>query len=93
MATPTARSAKDLAAASLLRAFLADDRQAGILIIEQNGGQAVGPAGAELTRLTIAVTKLAARCLLSANGYDPDKTLKVIDAWMTRLAAGQDNFR
>ena len=39
MATPTARSAKDLAAASLLRAFMADDKAAGVLIIEQNGGQ------------------------------------------------------
>ena len=90
MAAPTARSAKDLAAASLLRAFLADDRAAGTLIIEQNGGQQVGPASAELTRLVISVTKLAARCLLSANGYDPAKTLRVIDQWMTRLAAGED---
>ena len=44
MAIPTAHSAKDLAAASLLRAYLADDKQAGILIIEQNGGQALPPA-------------------------------------------------
>jgi hypothetical protein len=89
VATPTAHSAKDLAAASLLRAFIADDKPTGVLIIEQNGGQAAGTAGGELTRLVIAVTKLANRCLLSANGYDPDKALKVIDAWMTRLAAGQ----
>ncbi len=90
MATPTAHSAKDLAAASLLRAFLADDREAGILVIQQNGGQAAGQAGAELIRLTIAVTKLAARVLLSANGYDPDKALPVIEQWMTRLAVGED---
>lgn len=87
MATPTAHSAKDLAAASLLRAFMADDKPAGVLIIEQNGGQTAGPAGAELIRLVIAVTKLANRVLLSANGYDPDKALQVIDQWMTRLAA------
>ena len=37
----------------------------------------------------IAVTKLANRVLLSANGYDPDKSLKVIDQWMTRLASEQ----
>jgi hypothetical protein len=89
MATPTARSAKDLAAASLLRAFMADDKAAGVLIIEQNGGQAAGPDGAELIWLMIAVTKLANRVLLSANGYDPDKSLEVIDQWMTRLASEQ----
>ncbi len=89
MATPTAHEAKDLAAASLLRAFMADDRQAGMLIIEQNGGQAAGAAGSDLTHLLIAVLKLANRVLLSANGYDPDKALKVIDQWMARLAAGQ----
>lgn len=88
MAIPTAHSAKYLAAASLLRAYLADDKQAGILIIEQNGGQAL-PPGAELTRLIMAVTKLGARCLLSANGYDPDKTLKVVDGWLARLAGDE----
>ena len=90
MATPTAHSAKDLAALSLLRAFLADDRQAGILIMEQNGGQQAGPAADELIRFNIALTKLAARVLLSANGYDPAKTLKVLDGWLARLAAGED---
>jgi hypothetical protein len=89
MATPTAHGAKDLAAASLLRAFLADDRDTGILIIEQNGGRDAQNAG-ELTRLLISVTKLAARSLLSANGYDPGRTMKVIDAWLARLAAGEE---
>jgi hypothetical protein len=91
VATPTAHSAKDLAAASLLRAFMADDKPAGVLIIEQNGGQAAGPGGAELIRLVIAVTKLANRVLLSANGYDPDAALKVIEQWMTRLASGEQD--
>jgi hypothetical protein len=87
----TAHSANnDLAAASLLRAFMADDREAGMLIIEQNGGQSAGPTAAELTRLLIAVLKLANRVLLSANGYDPDKAMNVIDQWMTRLARDQN---
>jgi hypothetical protein len=90
MGTPTAHGAKDLAAASLLRAFLADDREAGILIMEQNGGRLVGPEGAEMRQLMIALTKLAARCLLSANGYDPARTRRVLDQWLTRLAAGAD---
>lgn len=37
----------------------------------------------------MAVTKLGARCLLSANGYDPDKTLKVVDGWLARLAGDE----
>jgi hypothetical protein len=89
MAT-TAHEAKDLAAASLLRAFLADDRQAGMLIIEQNGGSAAGAAAEDLNHLLICVLKLAARVMLSANGYDPDKALKVLDQWIARLASGQD---
>jgi hypothetical protein len=91
VATPTAHGAKDLPAAALLRAFLADDRQAGILLMETNGGRRL-PAelGAEYTALLISMTKLAARCLLSANGYDPDRTLKQLDQWMTKLAQGEE---
>ena len=82
----TAHQARNLAAASLVRAFMADDEQAGILIIKQNGGQAAGAAGHDLTQFIIAVTGLAARTLLSAEGYDVDKALKVIDSWMQRYA-------
>ena len=39
----TEPTAKTLAAASLIRAGLADDAQAGVLIIQQNGGHDAGP--------------------------------------------------
>lgn len=87
MATPPAYLARDLAAASLLRAFMADDKDAGVLIIEQNGGQTAGEAGHDLTQLVIHLAKLGARALLSANGYDVEKALKVIDGWAEQAVA------
>jgi hypothetical protein len=76
MGTPAAAQ-RDLAAAALLRAFLADDRDAGLLVIDQHTGSAE-----QSSALIVGTTKLAARVLLSANGYDVAKALAVIDGWM-----------
>jgi hypothetical protein len=82
----TEPTAKTLAAASLIRAGLADDAQAGVLIIQQNGGRNAGPAGGELEELLIAMTALSARVLLSANGWDVNRALAVIDQWTEQYA-------
>lgn len=82
----TGETAKNLAAASLIRAGICDDHEAGVLIIQQHGGQAAGPAGTELTHLLLAMTALSSRVLLSANGFDVDKTLAVIDQWIGQYA-------
>lgn len=79
--SPAAAQARDLAAASLIRAFIADDQAAGMLIIDQNTQTPEDGA-----RLVVAVVKQAARTLLAANGYDVAKTLKVIDGWVTVAA-------
>jgi Protein of unknown function (DUF3017) len=76
-----------LAAASLIRAGLLDDGDAGVLIIRQNGADT-----AQLTALTIAVTFLAVRVLLAANGFDVTKALAVIDQWLTAYAAQADTL-
>lgn len=67
------------AAAALVRAGLADDADAGVLILRQNA--------ADAEALTIAVTSLAVRVLLAACGYDVAKALSVIDGWMAQAAA------
>jgi hypothetical protein len=82
----TEPNAKTLAAASLIHAGLMDDADAGVLIIQQNGGRAAGPAGGELEELIIALTALSVRVLLSANGFDADRAAKVIDQWTKRYA-------
>jgi hypothetical protein len=82
----TEPTAKTLAAAGLIRAGLADDAQAGVLIIQQNGGRDAGPAGGELEELVIALTALSVRVLLSANGWDVDRALAVIDQWTEQYA-------
>ena len=72
---------RQLAAASLIRAFLADDRPAGMLILEQNADTPDRAAA-----FCVEVVTLTSHALLAANGYDIAKTLAVIDAWMTRAA-------
>jgi hypothetical protein len=82
----TEPNAKTLAAAGLIRAGLADDAHAGVLIIQQNGGSAAGPVGGELEELLIAVTALSVRVLLAANGWDVDRALAVIQQWTDQYA-------
>jgi len=77
----TAPTAKTLAAASLIRAGLCDDPDAGVLIMQQNSSDT-----GQLQELLIAATALSVRVLLSANGYDVDKALAVIDQWIGQYA-------
>jgi hypothetical protein len=89
----TGETSKTLAAASLIRAGICDDADAGVLIIQQNGGAAAGPAGNEMTKLVIATTALAVRVLLSANGFNVKKALAVIDQWIGELAEADSAAR
>jgi hypothetical protein len=81
----TEPNAKTLAAAGLIRAGLADDADAGVLIIQQNGGQYPGDTG-QLEELVIAVTALSVRVLLSACGWDVDQAVKIIEQWQENYA-------
>jgi len=83
-----ADSGKSLAAASLIRAAICDDADTGVLIMRQNGGYAGTDESTELSELTLAVTSLAVRVLLSANGYNVGKTMKVIEQWIERYGRG-----
>lgn len=87
MTTPTAPGGrKTAAAAALVRAMLVDDRAAGMLIIDQNGGAQLGEAGRELTGLLIDTVDLAQMILLKATGYNVGKALTAMDTWMAQLA-------
>jgi hypothetical protein len=83
-------NAKTIAAVGLIRAGIADDPDAGVLIIQQNGGAAAyraDPAAAgELQELIIALTAQAVKTLLAANGWDVERALKVIDGWTNAYA-------
>jgi hypothetical protein len=83
----TEPNAKTVAAAALVRAGLADDKDAGVLIIQQNGAGAAGSAGGELEDLVIALTALAVRTVLAASGWNVGRALAVIDAWTADAAA------
>jgi len=82
----TEPNAKAFAAAALVRAGIADDKDAGVLIIQQNGGAAAGRAGGELEELVIALTALSVRTLLAANGWNVARALAVIDGWTVDAA-------
>ena len=55
-----------------------------MLIIQQNGGRDANAA--ELEKLLIAVTALSVRVLLSANGWNVDEALAVIEQWTEQYA-------
>ena len=76
----SALSARRLAAASLVRAFLLDDADAGLLIMSQNGVPA-GAGGSQVRGLLLAVAELAVHAVQAANGYDVARTLAVLDGW------------
>jgi hypothetical protein len=69
------------AAAALVRAGLVDDQETGVLIIAQNGA-----TQAELSALVVALAGLNVRTLLSANGGDVERAVRVIDQWIGRAA-------
>jgi hypothetical protein len=66
---------------------MADDMHAGVLIIDQNGGAKAGAAARDLFNFAIHLAKLGARAVLSAEGYDVAKALKVVDGWVEQAAA------
>lgn len=77
----TEPNAKTGPAAALIRAGLVDDRDAGVLIIAQNGA-----TREELTALVVALTALNVRTLLAANGGDVTRAVRVIDQWIARAS-------
>lgn len=86
MAPTAPGGARTAAAAALIRATLVDDRPAGMLIIDQNGGAEAGPAGAALTELLIDLAMLAQVILLKSCGYDVAKALAAIEGFMEQGA-------
>ena len=74
-------TAKTPAAAALVRAGLVDDQDTGVLIIAQNGA-----TQAELSALVVALAGLNVRTLLSANGGDVERAVRVIDQWIGRAS-------
>ena len=76
----------NLAAVPLIRAAIADDPDSGVLIMAQHGGCLPGE-GKKAGAFMMSLAGVAARALLSAHGYDVDRTLEVLDAWAAEYAA------
>jgi hypothetical protein len=72
-----AYAAQEVAAYAFLRAWLADDVDKGILMLDQNGVDRQ-----EARFFVLAVVKAANRALMAANGYNVEKVLSVIDQWL-----------
>ncbi len=69
-------AAEEVVAYAFIRAWMADDFEAGQLIMEQHK---IPPEGA---LLVLSLVKASIRALLSVHGYQVDKALEVIDQWL-----------
>jgi hypothetical protein len=77
-----ADAAENLAAVSLVRAAVVNDRDRGMLIINQHGGN----TSRQTAVFVIALAHTAARMMLSASGYNLERTLETLDAWADEYA-------
>ena len=82
----SATPSNNLAAVGLLRAVAVDDPDAGLLIISQHGGCKPGHEGDRVTAFMLALATLAARAMFASNGYNVERTLRVLDAWTAEYA-------
>ena len=75
-----ALAGEELAVYAFIRAWMADDVDKGMLLIEQHHV----PQGAAV--FVLSLVKAARRALLSAEGYQVDRALAVLDQWMEDAA-------
>jgi hypothetical protein len=71
-----ADAAEEIAAYALIRAWMADDAGKGMLMIKQHH---VPP---EAALFVMSLVKAASRALLSAEGYQVERVLAVLDQWL-----------
>jgi hypothetical protein len=67
----------NLAAVSLIRAAVTDDADAGVLIMAEHSAL----EDRELSRFVMALAGVAARSLLTVNGYNIERTIKTLETW------------
>jgi hypothetical protein len=77
--------ANNLAAVSLIRAAIADDADSGLLIIGEHGGL----RDQETSVFIMALAAVAARALMSANSYNIERTVKLLDTWASEYAGSE----
>ncbi len=71
---------QELAAYAFIRAWMADDVDKGMLMIEQHH------VPKEAGLFVMSLVKAARRALLAAEGYQVEKALAVLDEWMEDAA-------
>jgi hypothetical protein len=76
----------NLAAVGPIHAVAVDDPDSGLLVISQHGGCKRGPDGDRVTAFMLALAALASRAIFAANGYNVERTLRVLDAWTAEYA-------
>jgi hypothetical protein len=75
---------KTAAAAALIRAGLADDADAGVLIMQQNSATM-----SDMHDLLLAMAALSVRVLLTSNGFEYDRALAILDHWIAQYDKAQ----
>ena len=72
----TLAAGEELAAYAFIRAWMADDVDKGMLLIEQHH------VPQEAALFVMSLVKAARRALLSAEGYNVERAVAVLDQWM-----------
>jgi hypothetical protein len=72
---------QELGAYAFIRAWIADDVATGMLLIEQHH------VPEEAGLFVMSLVRAARRALLSAEGYDVERALRVLDQWMEDASA------
>jgi len=75
-----ALAGEELAAYAFIRAWMADDVDKGMLLIEQHH------VPQEAALFVLSLVKAARRALLAAEGYQVEQALAVLDQWMDDAA-------
>jgi hypothetical protein len=75
----------NLAAVSMICAAIADDPDSGIFIMSEHGGCQPRP-DSNAAQFIMALAAVSTRALLSAHGYNVERTLKVLDTWAAEYA-------
>jgi len=79
----------NLAAVALVRAAVADDPDAGLLVMSEHGAL----DNRATSHFIMSLAAVAGRALLAANGFNVEKTVQVLSRWSAEYAEDAEALR
>jgi hypothetical protein len=81
--------ASNVAAVALVRAAITDDKESGVLVLNQNGML----DSRQTSAMGMSLAAVAARALMTGFGYNVEVALKTLDAWAAEYSREAANGR